>query len=65
MHEVNPPFGKRANDNDGVKQSKMGVLFGIKMLARRAFLNILMTFFEDRRLEIDNAKDFLGCSHPR
>ena len=65
MHKVNPPFGKRGNDNDGVKRSRMGVLFGIKMLARWEFLNSLMTFFEDRRLEIASAKNFLGCSHPR
>ena len=65
MHEVNPPFGKRSNGNDGVKQSRMGVLFGIKMLARWEFLNSLMTVFEDRRPEIARAKDFLGCSHPR
>ena len=63
MHEFNPPFGKRANNNDGVKRSRMGALFGIKMLTRRAFINSLMTVFEDRRLEIANAKDFLGCSH--
>ena len=65
MHEVNPPFGKRANGNDGVKRSKMGALFGIKMLAWWAFLNSLMTVIEDRRLEIANAKDFMGCIHPR
>ena len=65
MHEVNPPFGKKANKNDGVKRSGMGVLFGIKMLARGAFLNSLMTVFEDRRPEIMSMKDFLGCSHPR
>ena len=65
MHEVDPPFGKRANGNDGVKQSRMGAFFWIKMLAWWEFLNSLMTVFEDRRPEIDNAKDFLGCSHPR
>ena len=65
MLEVNSPFGKRANDNDGVKQSRMGALFGIKMLARWEFLNSLMTVFEDKRLEIASAKNFLGCSHSR
>ena len=65
MHEVNPPFGERANGNDGVKQSRMGALFGIKMLARWAFLNSLMIVFEERRLEIASTKDFLGYSHPR
>ena len=62
MHEVNPPFGKRANGNDGVKRSRMGALFGIKMLARWVFLNSLMIVFEDR---IASMNDFLGCSHPR
>ena len=65
MHEFNPPFGKRANDNDGVKQRRMGALFGIKMLARWAFLNSLMTVFKDGGPEIASAKDFLGYSHPR
>ena len=65
MHEFNPPFGKRANDNDGVKRSRMGAIFGIKMLARWEFLDSLMTVFEYRRLEIASAKDFLGYSHPR
>ena len=65
MHEVNPPFSKRANGNDGVKQSKMSVLFGIKMLTRWAFLNSLMTLFEDIRPKIASVKDFLSCSHPR
>ena len=65
MHEVNPPFGKKANGNDGVKRSRMGALFGIKMLTLWAFLNSLMIVFEDRRPEIASARDFLGCSHPR
>ena len=65
MHEVNPPFGKRANDNDGVKRSRMGALFRIEALTTWEFLNSLMTIFEDRRLEIASVKDFLGCSHPR
>ena len=65
MDEFNPPFEKRANGNDGVKWSRMGALFGIKMLAWWAFLNSLMTVFEDRRPKIASAKDFLDCSHPR
>ena len=65
MHEVNPPFGKRANDNDRVKWIRMGVLFGIKMLVWWAFLNSLMTVFEYRRQKIASMKDFLGYSHPR
>ena len=65
MHEVNPPFGKRDNGNDKVKRSRMGALFGIKMLAWWAFLNSLMIVFEDRRPEIASVKDFLGYSHPR
>ena len=65
MHEVNPPFGEWANDNDGVERSRMGALFRIKMLTRWAFLNSLMIVFEDRRLEIASTKDFLGCSNPR
>ena len=56
---------KKANDNDGVKQRRMGALFGVKMLAWWEFLNSLMTVFEDRRLEIASAKDFLGYIHPR
>ena len=50
--------------NDGVKRSRMGALFGIKMLAWWEFLNSLMTVFKDRRPEIASAKDFLSCSHP-
>ena len=65
MHEVNPPFGERANDNDRVKRSTMGALFEIKMLTWWAFLNSLMIVFEDRKPEIASAKDFLGYSHPR
>ena len=65
MHIINPPFGKRANGNDEAKWSRMGALFGIKILARWEFLNSLMTVFEDIRPEIAGVKDFLGCSHPR
>ena len=43
----------------------MDALFGIKMLTRWAFLNSLMTVFEDRKPEIDSTKDLFGCSHPR
>ena len=43
----------------------MGALFWIKVLEGWAFLNCLMTIFEDRGPEIPSAKDFLGCSHPR
>ena len=65
MHKVNPPFGKWANGIDGVEWSRMSALFGIEVLKRWAFLNSLMTVFEDERPEIASAKDFLGCSHPR
>ena len=45
--------------------SRVGALSWIKTLIGWAFLNSLVIVFEYLRLEIANAKDFLGGSHPR
>jgi hypothetical protein len=48
MHEINGPFGKGADGNNGMQWSGVGAFLFVKNLSMWAFFDCLNTIFENR-----------------